>query len=506
MIVYSRCGIILFAVGCFHVSLPSLGQVVDASTLADKTVVGYQGWFMAPGDGNPASVGWRHWSAGTTDVGPGLYTVEMWPDLSEYDSDELFAAPNVTLLDNSPGFLFSSITAKTVLRHFQWMKEYGIDGAFLQRFVGELGDARFFNIRNTLLQNVQAGANAHGRVFALEYDTSGTAPAQMFQAITDDWKFLVDAYDITNDPRYLHHNGKPVVTIWGLGFSGRGHTPALAAQIIDFFRNDATYGGNLLIGGVPTFWRTLTEDSETDPAWVPVYRSWDIISPWMVGRFVDGAGVNSFKMGTWAGDLIETQGLGIGYLPVVWPGFSWDNLMQFAPGTSLIPRRGGEFLWEQVFAFQDLGVNMMFIAMFDEVDEATAIFKTSDNHPETDHWITLEGHPSDWYLDLALAANLMLNGAIPLSPVIPITLDPDNVFVDFLSVLPEFGSQVLPFATLQDAIAEANPGATIHLEPGASTETFAGGAAISEPLTLLNNSPGSGVVEIGAPSPKRRRL
>ena len=61
VIVYSRCGIILFAIGCFHVSLPSLGQVVDASTLADKTVVGYQGWFMAPGDGNPASVGWRHW-------------------------------------------------------------------------------------------------------------------------------------------------------------------------------------------------------------------------------------------------------------------------------------------------------------------------------------------------------------------------------------------------------------------------------------------------------------
>lgn len=121
MIVYSRCGIILLAIGCFHVSLPSPGQVVDASTLTAKTLVGYQGWFMAPGDGNPASVGWRHWSADTTDVGPGLYTVEMWPDLSEYDSDpgatihlepgastETFAggaaiSGPLTLLNDSPG-------------------------------------------------------------------------------------------------------------------------------------------------------------------------------------------------------------------------------------------------------------------------------------------------------------------------------------------------------------------------------------------------------------------
>jgi len=415
----SRPGLILVA--SLLIPLSAVGQMVDATSLTNKTIVGYQGWFMAPGDGNPASVGWRHWSRDTTDIGPGLYTVEMWPDLSEYDADELFDAPNVTLLDQSVGKLFSSVTPKTVSRHFEWMKEYGIDGAFLQRFVGVLSDPRFFDIRNTLLQNVQTAANTHGRVFALEYDTSGVSAANMFQAITADWKFLVDTYDITNDPRYLHHNGKPIVEIWGMGFSGRGHTPAMAAQIIDFFHNDPTYGGNYLIGGVPTFWRTLTSDSETDPGWAQVYRSWDSISPWMVGRFHDTAGVNYFKNEVWADDLAETQSLSIGYLPVVWPGFSWDNLRQLSPGTSLIPRRGGEFFWEQVFAFQDLGADMMFVAMFDEVDEATAIFKVSDNHPNTDNWITLEGYPSDWYLQLAGAANSMLKGTIPLNSSIPIT-------------------------------------------------------------------------------------
>lgn len=478
---------------------------VDATTLTGKTVVGYQGWFYAPGDGNPSSIGWRHWSResgdapGGTDIGPGLYTVEMWPDVSEYDADELFDAPNVVLQDTTQGKLFSSISPKTVARHFQWMKEHGIDGAFLQRFVSELADSRFFAIRNTILENVQAGANTHGRIFSLEYDTSGTDPATMYEEITDDWKYLVDIYDIANDPSYLHHNGKPVVTVWGLGFVGRGHTPALATQIIDFFKNDASYGGNYVIGGVPTFWRTLSEDSETDSGWGPVYLSWDAISPWMVGRFVDGAGVDSFKAGIWAGDITATQNAGIDYLPVVWPGFSWDNLQGYPAGTSLIPRRGGDFLWEQIYAFQDLGVNSMFVAMFDEVDEATAIFKTSDNYPTTDHWIGLEGKPSDWYLNLTGAANLMLRGEIPLSPEIPITLDPDNVYTDFLTTLPGFGSPTLPFGMLQDAIDDANSGATIHIEPGNSSETFTAGSSLSKAMTLLNSTPLEGTVTIGAP-------
>lgn len=391
---------------------------VDPSTLTDKLIVGYQGWFMAPGDGNPASVGWRHWSRSTGAIGPGLYTVEMWPDVSEYPV--LFDAPGVELQDGSTGRLFSSITPGTVDLHFKWMKDYGIDGVFLQRFVSELGDPRFFAIRNQVLANVRAAAGAHGRVFALEYDVSGTAPAALVEAITSDWKYLHDTLDLRSDPRYLHHNGKPVVIIWGLGFEGRGYTPSQATAIIEFFRNDPVYGGNLLIGGVPTFWRTLTADSETDPGWASVYRSWDIIHPWMVGRVRNAADIASFRSNVWAPDLAETAQRGIGYLPVVFPGFSWDNLMNLPHGTSLIPRRDGDFLWEQVYAFQDLGVDMLFIAMFDEVDEATAIFKVTPDHPVTDHWVHYGTKPSDWYLQVAGAAGRMLRGEIPLTPTIPL--------------------------------------------------------------------------------------
>ena len=40
--------------------------------------------------------------------------------------------------DGSPAHLFSSDNAATVLRHFRWMRDYGIDGAWLQHFVVDL--------------------------------------------------------------------------------------------------------------------------------------------------------------------------------------------------------------------------------------------------------------------------------------------------------------------------------------------------------------------------------
>jgi hypothetical protein len=88
--------------------------------------------------------------------------------------------------------------------------------------------------------------------------------------------------------------------------------------------------------------------------------------------------------------------------------------------TTIIPRRGGEFFWEQVYAFQSGGVTMTKVAMFDEVNEATAIFKLSDDHPTTGYWLDNAGYPEDWYMRLAGAAGQTLRGELPLSESIPI--------------------------------------------------------------------------------------
>ena len=53
----------------------------------------------------------------------------MWPDVSEYGPQERFIAPGFTYSNGAPAELFSSDNPATVQRHFEWMRDYGIDGA-----------------------------------------------------------------------------------------------------------------------------------------------------------------------------------------------------------------------------------------------------------------------------------------------------------------------------------------------------------------------------------------
>jgi hypothetical protein len=108
------------------------------------------------------------------------------------------------------------------------------------------------------------------------------------------------------------------------------------------------------------------------------------------------------------------------WIPVVYPGFSWDNLQRQTPGTSLIPRRGGRFLWEQFRALSRLGLDTVYMAMFDEVDEGTAIFKVTSSSPPQGHFVGYDGLPSDWYLRLVGDAARRLHDKQPVPLEIPL--------------------------------------------------------------------------------------
>jgi outer membrane protein assembly factor BamB len=206
-----------------------------------------------------------------------------------------------------------------------------------------------------------------------------------------------------------------VLAIWGFGFVDRSATPEQATELIDFFKNnpDERYRVTL-VGGVPARWRTLARDSQPDPRWASVYRSFDVLSPWTVGRFRDNDGIDRFYADEVTADRQETQRLGIEYLPVVFPGFSWHNMNPAAP-FNRIPRRGGRFYWRQVERALGTGNTMLYGAMFDEVDEGTAIFKTAASRAEVPAEVPIvtldvdgETLPSDWYLRLAREAQRQL--------------------------------------------------------------------------------------------------
>ncbi len=97
-------------------------KVVSATSLRRKILCGYQGWFRCPGDA--AGMGWIHWSRDRNRIAPSTLTFEMWPDMGEYAPEERYRAPGFTLPDGRKAELFSSDNAATVLRHFEWMRDY----------------------------------------------------------------------------------------------------------------------------------------------------------------------------------------------------------------------------------------------------------------------------------------------------------------------------------------------------------------------------------------------
>jgi hypothetical protein len=396
----------------------ALGDPIPADSLQRKMLLGYQGWFAAPGDGS-AVEGWHHWFRGPAK--PANLTVEMWPDTSEFGVEELFPTP-LTLPGGRPAMLFSSHRKETVMRHFKWMEEAGIDGILLQRFIGEVQDPRFLQFRNQVTRHVVNAAQKHGRVFAIEYDMAAAQAKQVMQ----DWQTLVDELQLTSSPRYLHHKGKPVIGLWGLGFTHRPGTAEQAQELVEWFQTKAPLKYQAtLVGGVPSGWREGLGDSLPGAQWAKLYRTFDVISPWTVGRYVDDAGADSYLRETLQADIKEANRVGADYLPVVFPGFAWQNLHQGPPNQ--IRRRGGRFFWRQVFNASSAGVTMIKTAMFDEVDEGTAMFKTVPNAslaPTEVATLKLdadgENLPADWYLQLAGRASGLLRGEFPLSAELPI--------------------------------------------------------------------------------------
>ncbi|MEO0510447.1 MAG: glycoside hydrolase family 71/99-like protein [Verrucomicrobiota bacterium] len=413
--------------GCATTSDSKATIVPTANGLSGKVFAGYQGWYRTPTDGS--GLGWEHYETYEEEFKPGEVGIDFWPDMSELSDEEKFATP-FKHKDGSTAYVFSSQNPKTVARHFQWMREYGIDGIFLQRFAHDVleGGHHQWELlqpsNNKILENVQKGAQANGRSYAVMYDLTGVRHGEM-PMVMDDWRGIVDRLDVLKDANYLHEDGKPLVAIWGVGFSdeNRQYTLDEVSELIDFLKNDPEYGGCTVMLGVPTYWRTLQKDTVSDPKLHDVIRSADVLLPWKVGRF--GGSKTALKRGKTyvAEDQKWCDENGVHYMPLAFPGFSWANRkIKQNPNVKFnhIPREDGLFLWSQAIAAKRAGADTLYIAMFDEMDESTQIFKSTNSPPVGEsRFLTYEPNEPDYYLRLTGAIGRLLREEIPATETLP---------------------------------------------------------------------------------------
>jgi hypothetical protein len=377
----------------FEASIPDAGP---ASDVVGKVTVGYQGWFAAVGDGSPVNLWWHYDNNTQNAPSPSDELLKGWPYMVDFTTG--FQSGFANLGNGKPATLFSSYTYQTVDAHFSWMQAVGIDTAALQRFNDETPT------RNAVALNVMKAAEAHGVKFYVMYDISGWTTFQT--DLKSDWTDVITGtLKLTSSSAYAHQDGKPVVCIWGMGFSDRPGDPTSSTDVIDFFKGQGLY----VIGGVPLDWRTQGGGSKA--GYGPVYDDFDMISPWMVGVIGDVAGSDSIRQSNNVPDEAYCQTHGIDYQPCVLPG-----------DLSLHQRAHGDFMWHQFANMIQVGAQGLYVSMFDEFGEGNQIAKTAENaseQPTNGNFVPLDEDgtacSADYYLRLTGDGDKMLKGQIPFT-------------------------------------------------------------------------------------------
>jgi hypothetical protein len=403
--------ILSLVIGCACCGMAAQAQTPKYPTYKGLVMAGYQGWFNTPDDGD--NRGWHHLGKRNM-LKPGSCNIDLWPDVSEYPKTY---PTGFSFANGGNARIFSSSDESTVLTHFRWMKEYGIDGVFMQRFVAEIRNASGLAHFNKVLAAAMKGSAQYGRAIAIMYDLSGMNPGEETILLTDIDR-LAGQYHLFDKEKcgcYLYHNQKPLVCVWGIGFNDhRAYGFKEAETIIDGLKKR---GFSVMIG-VPTYWREFKSDTENDERLHALIRKSDIVMPWFVGRF-DESAYPAFKP-LLTKDIQWCKANKVDYVPLVFPGFSWRNMN--GPDTKQISRNRGSFLWKQIAGAVASGAEMLYVAMFDEMDEGTAIFKCVNEAPVGESkFVTVEqGLKSDYYLWLVGEGGKMLKKKIPFSNVIPL--------------------------------------------------------------------------------------
>jgi hypothetical protein len=369
-----------------------------------KVTVGYQGWFACKGDGAPIN-GWWHY---TLDWGnapsPTNQGIKSWPDMRDYAKSYQTGYQN--LGNGQPAKLFSSFDQSTVNTQFSWMHQYGIDCAALQRFNPNGGEGP---TRDSMAQRVKAAAELNSVKFYIMYDITNWNNMQA--EIKTDWTNKMSK--LAASPMYARQNDKPVVCIWGIGYTDANHpfTAAACNDVVSWFKNQGCY----IIAGVPREWRSQT-------AFTSVYHNLNMISPWLIGALSDVNGADFIYNNFFVPDIADCKTNGVDYQPCVLSG-----------DLQLKQRVHGDLMWRMFYNSLRAGCQGIYISMFDEYNEGNQIAKTAETKsqvPVGSNFLALDEDgticSSDYYLRIAgdggkmLKKQIALTAVRPTKPIIPI--------------------------------------------------------------------------------------
>jgi hypothetical protein len=428
--------LIICTIAGFVISVNIFGQTHP--TLDNTVICGYQGWFGTPGDGGFNS--WGHWNASTN---PGF---EVYPDISDYPAADLYQTGYSPLGDGRPAKLFSSCRVSTMDLHFKWMQQTGIDGAALQRFLNDVQNSSLKRARDSVAVHMMRAAEKYNRMFYIMYDGVGNN----MSFLESDWQnTIVNTLKLTQSPRYVYMNGKPVVCIWGFGLSGYGDNATDALNAIKWFKTNGYY----VIGGVPGGWRNGSGDSKT--GYSQVYAAYDMISPWSVGGYISDGEIDNAKTSRLVPEKAQLDAAGVAYQPVMFPGFAWSHLHN-GPKNDF-PRRQENFLWRQFYNIKSVGIKYVYLAMFDEADEGTVIAKSAADYfdtPTNVYFQTMSADgiyiSSDFYLRLVGAAANALKSTTPITLTVPVPHSIGPIF--FRSSFEALSDPVLTWSSTADTV------------------------------------------------------
>jgi YD repeat-containing protein len=299
------------------------------------------------------------------------------------------------------------------------MQSEGIDGVWVSEFESHLpggSSASDYPYVLKTLNNIRAAATSTGRTWAFMYDTSGQPTSTMAAGIETQWENMVNS-GYTSDPRYLHMNGLPVIMLYGFFPNDTNHNlgnPTYGNPLIQFFQA-GKYQAFVVGSGA---WNWTTGDS----AFQDMLFTLGAYIPWNVGHVFTATNGNiEAQTSTWASDAATFKTHNVKYIPLVFPGTSAAGPPVTNPTA---PRRDGYFLWEQYVAASTVGgLNSVFVAMYDEVNEGTAIMPISNTPPaQSPAFYTSVGYPGDWYEKLTVKGESYLknNQAVPVNiPIQP---------------------------------------------------------------------------------------